>query len=37
MWHSGTGKLDRRIAIMFNGVVGGEIAVLELGVWAGEV
>jgi hypothetical protein len=36
MWHSGIGKLDGCIALMFRGVVGGEIAVLELGVWAGR-
>jgi hypothetical protein len=37
MWHSGTDKLDGSVALMFRGIVVGEIAVLELGVWAGEV
>jgi hypothetical protein len=35
--HLGTGKLDKSIAIMFKGILVGEIADLELGVWAGEV
>ena len=33
MRHLGTGKLDRSISIMFKGILGSEIADLELGVW----